>query len=95
MGVPNASIPPTSALAMPSFRQWRDSRLQELIRRQPEEIRDAVEVFQGNFTLVGLENLGNPTLRAVAPLCQVLACLPASAQQRVDVVLQKRVGLHT
>lgn len=89
---------PTIGTRAPSVRaafgERRDARLQELIRGDPEEVRDAIEVLQRHAARVGREDVADPRLRSPAPLREVPLRLPASTQQGLDVLLQEQIGFH-
>lgn len=76
------------------FGERRNTRLKELIRGNPEEVRDPVDIPEGKFSPGFLENLTDPALAFVTPLRQVFAALAARPEQRFDVVLDEEAGFH-
>lgn len=76
------------------FREGGNAGLEELIRGNPEEVRDPVDIPEGKFPPGFLENLTDPTLAFVAPLRQVFAALTARPEEGFDVVLDEEAGFH-
>jgi hypothetical protein len=65
-----------------------------LIRRDAEEIRDAIQIPDREHAPRFFEDFTDPTLAFIAPLCQVFSILPPRAQERIDVLFDEKVGFH-
>src|SRR6185436_8765001 len=66
MAQPSLHATPTLFPAA-SFRIGRNPRLKKLIGRQPEEIRDAIEVAERDAPVWIAEGFGDPALCSTAP----------------------------
>jgi len=92
--VRDAAICARASCLAATFCQRRDAWLQELIRRNSEEIRNAVEVFERDAARVRVEDVADPGFGLATPLREVALALVTGAQQGFDVLLQEQVGLH-
>src|SRR5262245_22761852 len=90
----DATLPPTAAVpALPAFGVAADARLQQLVRGQPEEVGDAVQILQPERAVRVAEDFRDPAFGFIeAPERQFLAGLTAGAQKRVNVLFQQQVG---
>lgn len=73
--------------------EFGDARLEQLIGRQAEEIRNAVEVLDLHGAFGG-QDLTEPHRAASAPVTQVLLVLMAGPQEGANILGEHPVGFH-